>query len=88
LTFCEPQAVEISDQELDRLIMSLTPASWQKVAMILAKSLGRLESDRMRVSAERLAARIEFLVPAGRLEAQGNLSRWRYSEIRLPAQGR
>jgi hypothetical protein len=31
-----------------------------------------------------IAGRIRALVDEGKLEAQGNLSRWRYSEVRLP----
>ena len=31
-----------------------------------------------------IAARIEALVSNGRLEAQGNIKRWRHSEIRMP----
>ena len=75
--------MEISDQELDRLIISLALPNWQKVAMVIAKSFDRLD---MQIDADRLAARIEHLVRTGRLESQGNLSRWRYSEIRLAAE--
>jgi hypothetical protein len=31
-----------------------------------------------------IAARIAALVAAGRLASQGDISRWRHSEVRLP----
>jgi hypothetical protein len=31
-----------------------------------------------------LAARVAALVEAGKLEAQGDLKEWRFSEVRLP----
>jgi uncharacterized protein DUF3658 len=80
--------MEISDQKLDQLITSFVLADWQKVAMILAKSLEWLQDEGAQVGPERLAARIESLVLAGRLESQGNLSRWRHSEIRLATEDR
>jgi hypothetical protein len=30
-----------------------------------------------------IAARIQELAEAGRIESQGNLTKWRYSEVRL-----
>ena len=33
---------------------------------------------------EMIAQRLEALVQAGRLASQGELSRWRHSEVRLP----
>jgi hypothetical protein len=71
--------MEPSDQELDSTVMSRVSTEWQKVAMIIGRSL---KPPQMEV-AERLAARIEHLVRTGQLESQGNLSDWRHSEIRL-----
>ncbi|WP_394887073.1 DUF3658 domain-containing protein [Mesorhizobium sp. AaZ16] len=74
--------MELTDERLDQIIMSVTLANWQKVAMILARSLHQIGDAH--TSFEKLAARIKFLVRAGRLERQGDLSSWRHSEIRIP----
>ena len=74
-----------SDATLDELILSVVKPNWQKVAMVLGKALHLSESRRFETSYEALAARISVLCTDGRLESQGNLSKWRYSEVRLPA---
>jgi hypothetical protein len=45
------------------------------------------EKTNFKMSDGALAARIGVLCMEGRLESQGNLSRWRHSEVRLPAKG-
>ena len=72
------------DQELDNLILSLAKTRWQKTAMIIAKALNQLEARLSNDPADKVAKRIEYLVSVNRLESQGDLSRWRFSEIRLP----
>ena len=74
-----------SDAPLDDLILSVVKPNWQKVAMVLVKALRLSESRGFETNYDALAARISALCKAGRLESQGNLSRWRYSEVRLPA---
>jgi len=67
------------DDPWDDLIFSETCERWLKVARII----GRV-SDRMPNGPhfEQIAARIQGLVDEGKLEAKGDLSRWRYSEVR------
>jgi hypothetical protein len=77
--------VKPSDAKLDQTILSVSLPQWRKVALILAKSHRQLEDEGTRTSLEDLAARIEFLVREGRLEAQGDLLEWRYSEVRMPS---
>jgi hypothetical protein len=70
---------------LDDLIVSVAGTHWQKMAMIVARTMrtyGHLE-----LAPETIGARVESLVAAGRLEAQGDLSSWRHSEARLPHDG-
>lgn len=58
---------------------------WRKAALVIvlmSKRVGRAPDDEL---GHEIAARIVALVHAGRLEAQGNLARWRYSEVRLPS---
>jgi hypothetical protein len=67
--------------ELDKLILARVQPRWRKTAFIIAaveQSLGLEQSDD-----QAIAARIVGLVKAGKLEAQGNIDEWRYSEVRL-----
>jgi len=73
-----------SDEQVDALILSFTQVQWRKVAMIMSKVVdasGRRGSD---AELHDIAERIRALVEDGQLEAQGDLSRWRHSEVRLP----
>jgi len=68
------------DSAWDDLIFSETGEHWLKVARIIARVSDRVPNG---PHFEEVAARIQALVDEGRLEAQGDLSRWRYSEVRL-----
>jgi tetratricopeptide (TPR) repeat protein len=68
---------------LDEVILSPASHNWSKVAMIIAKALRELESKRVPISDDVIAARVRALVKAGRLEAHGDLSKWRHNEVRL-----
>jgi hypothetical protein len=74
-----------SNSEIDAAILSVCEPSWKKVAMIVCRTaikLGDLpEGDE---GYHLVAKRIKLLVRNGRLEAEGDLSKWRYSEVRLP----
>ena len=72
------------DQELDNLILSAAKTHWQKTAMIISKIVQRSEDNHCDVSYEKVAERIEHLVSENRLVSQGDLSCWRFSEVRLP----
>jgi hypothetical protein len=66
---------------LDALILSSASERWQKVAKIIAVVSERAGDG---ANFDAIAARIRALVDAGKLQAEGDLSRWRYSEVRLP----
>jgi len=72
------------DQELDTLILSLAQPKWRKKAMIIARALHHLEAPSSDDVADTVADRIDRLVEMKRLEGRGDLSRWRFSEVRLP----
>jgi len=74
--------------ELDQLILSFCNAHWQKVARIIGDTFKALEHRGISVkgAAEKVDERMADLVGSGRLEAQGNIKRWRYSEVRLPSE--
>ena len=76
----------MSDEEIDRAIcamLSEIPGHWRKIAMVVSKvadGVGLPEGDeRYQV----VANRIETLVSEGRLAAQGDIKKWRFSEVRL-----
>jgi hypothetical protein len=56
---------------------------WRKMALVVAMAYGRCKELGLPISDEALAARIQVLVESDRLEAQGDLRRWRHSEVRL-----
>ncbi len=65
----------------DALILSTANERWQKVAKIIGQVSDRV-GDGPHFDA--IAARIRALVDEGKLEAKGDVSRWRYSEVRRP----
>jgi hypothetical protein len=66
---------------LDALILSAASERWQKVARIIAVVSQRAGDG---TNFDAIAARIRDLVDDGKLQAEGDLSRWRHSEVRLP----
>jgi hypothetical protein len=53
------------------------------MARIIWDAVKRGEELALGVTDEMFAARIQTLVEAGRLESQGDLRKWRHSEVRL-----
>jgi hypothetical protein len=73
----------VSPEELDQLILARAQPHWRKVAYIIA-SIGHRDMNAPTDEIyDALAARITALVKAGKLEAQGDLTDWRASEVRL-----
>lgn len=66
--------------DVDALILASTGNHWRKVAMVVVQ-VGERASDTV-VDDETVAARIRSLVAAGHLESKGDLSQWRFSEVR------
>jgi hypothetical protein len=60
-------------------VLSEADGRWQKVAMVVGRIGIKFGGDYL----EPAARRIEALVQEGRLESQGNLKKWRSSEVRL-----
>ena len=71
-------------EELDAAILSHARPQWRKVAMIAGRTLQELGVAPSNDQLDVVVARIRDLVARGRLAAQGNLSRPRFSEVRLP----
>ncbi len=69
----------LTDSELDQLVIRNASDSWQKLAMIVAKSTQGLDIG----YEDRVFDRILVLVEAGVLESTGDVCEPRNSEIRL-----
>lgn len=71
--------------ELDNLILSFALSHWQKVAMIIAKvtSDEKFSFENRDEEFNFVASGISRLVENGQLESQGDISQWRFSEVRI-----
>ncbi len=71
---------------MDEVILSVTEASWSKVASVIIKAADKMGRDLPEGDAgyNLVAGRIEILVRSGRLLAQGDIKKWRHSEVRKP----
>jgi Protein of unknown function len=77
----------IAADDIDQLLLSFSDTDWQKVAKIIGNTLKALEHRgvQMHVSVtDQVDARMAALAGSGQLEAQGNIKRWGYSEVRFP----
>jgi hypothetical protein len=76
----------LSDLQIDEVIFSVTEVSWRKVASVIIKVADAMGSDLPEGDPgyNLVAKRIEILVRGGRLLAQGDIKKWRHSEVRKP----
>jgi hypothetical protein len=70
--------------ELDATILSHARDRWQKVARVATETMQDRGLDLSDKHLDIVVARVCALVGGGRLVAQGDLSRSRFSEVRLP----
>jgi hypothetical protein len=73
----------VSDADIDAVIFSALSTRWLKTAKIIGDALTECRRLQLPVSAEMLGARIQALDEAHRLDSQGDLRKWRFSEVRL-----
>ena len=76
----------MNDSEIDEVVLSVVEASWRKVAIIIVKTADKLgvQLSEGEAGHHSIAVRIEALVRDGRLVAQGDIRKWRHSEVRCP----
>jgi hypothetical protein len=75
-----------SNEYLDDLILSQA-RHWQlKVALIFARVRQKCEVEDCLVSDEKLNERLRYLIDSGELQAFGDISNWRFSEVQLKTQ--
>jgi hypothetical protein len=73
----------VSANDLDAIIFSVISLRWQKTAMVIVKAHERCEELKLPIDAEVLGARILALAEAERIESEGDVRMWRFSEVRL-----
>jgi len=72
----------ITDQQIDETILEQSAPEFLKIALVISRTSKILGQDSDEFY-ERIASRIEWLGRSGKLEAVGELSHWRNSEVRL-----
>src|SRR3954447_17073330 len=73
----------VSEAQVDQIILSVMSLHWHKMARVIWEAVKLSEERSLGVSDEMFAARVKVLVEADRLESQGDLRKWRHSEVRL-----
>ena len=73
-------------QAIDAAVMQAVDCSWRKVALVVGTVMGSLPVRVPGIPDVFYAQRVAVLVSQGQLQSQGNLSRMRYSEVRIPRQ--
>ena len=76
----------LNNSQIDEAILSVTVTSWKKVARVIVMTVEVLGDNLPKGEAgpDLVADRIEALIHDGRLLAQGDIKKWRYSEVRKP----
>jgi hypothetical protein len=76
----------LNNSQIDEAILSVTATSWRKVARVIGMA-GKILGDDLpkgEAGLDQVTERVEVLIRDGRLLAQGNIKKWRYSEVRKP----
>jgi hypothetical protein len=69
---------------LQHTILSALGDRWTKVAMVIARVASATGEDSNVVFGNHISHHISALVRDGRLEARGDVTNWRSSEVRRP----
>jgi len=72
-----------STAEIDKAILSVASARWQKVAMIIVRALGERQQEATSPDYQAVADGIEALIEQGKLQCQGDPKLSRHSEVRI-----
>ncbi|MDQ8051197.1 DUF3658 domain-containing protein [Luteibacter sp.] len=68
---------------IDRAILSQCDSYWRKVAYVVSVAMDAYPDRYVDIPDIYYGARIRELVATGRLDAEGNVARMRFSEVRL-----
>ena len=69
---------------IDETLLSSASEHWQKVARLVGSAMWALKDQIFEIPDVYFSERIRGLVEQGLLESFGDLSRMRYSEVRIP----
>ena len=78
----ETTSAPVPDPRLDAVILSCGTGDWCKVAVLIARATDAARAQSIEANAQLIAAHIYALVADHRLDAQGNVRRWRAGEVR------
>jgi len=73
----------LTETEFDKAIFSTLHPQWRKVAAIVSRVVDKYEHTHPAVTCEMVAARLQALSDADLIDSQGDLRKWRFSEVRL-----
>lgn len=73
-----------TDDMIDALVLGSADADWRKMAVFIARVVDAAKLQGLATSGQAVAQRVYALVDTGKLEARGNVRRWRAGEIRTP----
>ena len=77
-----PPSTPEQDEALDALILSCATGEWCKVAMLIARTVDAAKAQSLDAGSHTIAPRIYALAESGKLAVQGNVRRWRASEVK------
>lgn len=73
----------LTEADVDTVIFSVLKARWRKVALIVGDAIGQCKARSLPINGETIAARLKALADSDLIETQGDLRKWRFSEVRL-----
>jgi hypothetical protein len=76
----------VTEHDLDAMIFSVLRPRWHKMAMILCYAHDHCQKHAWPIEPDVVAARIRALADDDRIDHQGDLRYWRFSEVRLRSQ--
>ena len=76
--------MSVTDSFIDERILFFVRPQWRKVAFVLTKVIHEFHAKGIGVSEDRFEQRLRALIELQQIEPAGDISRWRFSEVRLP----
>lgn len=74
--------------EIDEAIQACVWPQWMKVARLLVDVSRKLGAPEDHPRFEEIARRVRAMVEGGEIESRGDISKWRFSEVRrAPSRG-
>jgi len=77
----------VTDSFIDERILFFVRPQWRKVAFVLTKVIHEFDAKGISISEARLEKRLRALIKLKQIEPAGDVSGWRFSEVRLPMSG-